>query len=98
MLIKILIAVSILILLRKQLWFLRPFWPVLVGLTIGATVGWWWATNMIRLDTGYQAFEYISCPRIFVKPIFALIGALVMVGPVSAALYGLFLIKKNELR
>lgn len=90
MLIKIVIIVVILILLRKQLWFLRPFWPVLVGLAIGGMIGWWWATSIIRLDTGYQAFEYIGCPRIFVKPIFAIIGALVMVGPVSAAIRVLF--------
>lgn len=98
MVIKILIAIGILILLRKHLWLLKPFWPMCVGLAVGGMIGWWWAAHLIRLDTGYQAFEYIGCPRIFFKPIFALIGALVMVGPVSAALYGLFLIKKNELR
>ena len=90
MLIKIIIVVVILILLRRQLRFLLPFWPMLVGLTIGAMIGWWWATNLIRLDTGYQAFEYIGCPRILFKPIFALIGALVMVGPLSVAIRSLF--------
>lgn len=90
MLIKIVIVVVILILLRNHLGILRVLWPECVGLAIGGMIGWWWASNIIRLDTGYQAFEYIGCPRGFVKPIFAFIGSVVTVGPVSAAIRGLF--------
>jgi len=50
-LIKILVAVAILVLLRDRLAFLRPHWPVLAGLFVGATVGWWWGTFLINSDT-----------------------------------------------
>ena len=89
MLIKILIVVVVLILLRRHMGILKPFWPLCVGLTVGGFTSWWLVTLAVNTGVNFCAFEHIGCPRIFIKPIFALIGALMMAGPVSAAIYGL---------
>jgi hypothetical protein len=89
MLIKILIAIVILIVLRSHMGILKPFWPLCVGLTVGSFTSWWLVTLAVNTGVNFCAFEHIGCPRIFIKPIFALIGALMMAGPVSAAIYGL---------
>ena len=99
MLIKILVVVVILLLLRRQMGILKPFWPLCVGLAVGGLCGWWLVTLAINTGVNFCAFEHIGCPRILIKPVFALIGALMMVGPTSTAIYGLFPPdKKNELR
>jgi hypothetical protein len=99
MLIKILVVIVILLLLRRQMGIFKPFWPLCVGLTVGGLAGWWLATLAVNTGVNFCAFEHIGCPRIFIKPIFALIGALMMVGPISAAIYSLLPPdKKNELR
>ena len=90
MLIKILVVVIILLLLRRQMGILKPVWPLCVGLAVGGLAGWWLVTLAINTGVNFCAFEHIGCPRIFIKPIFALIGALMMVGPISTAIYGLF--------
>jgi hypothetical protein len=90
MLIKILIVIVILILLRRHMGILKPFWPLCVGLAAGGVMGWWLATLAVNTGVDFCAFDHIGCPRIFIKPIFALVGALMMVGPVSAAIWGLF--------
>ena len=99
MLIKILIVVVILILLRRHMGILKPFWPLCVGLTAGSLTGWWLATLAVNTGVDFSTLEYFGCPRWFIKPIVALIGALMMVGPISVVIGGLFPQKgkKNEL-
>ena len=89
-LIKILVAVAILILLRDRLTFLKPHWPVLVGLSVGGILGWWWGTFLTNSGTRIELFEYLGYSQAFVKPLFALIGALAVVKPVSKAIRELF--------
>lgn len=90
MLIKILIVVVILIVLRKHLDIFKPFWPIFVGFGVGAAIGWLWCSQIIRLGTTFACLEYFGCPQGFAKPIFAFVGGLVTIGPVSAAIWGLF--------
>ena len=94
MLIKILLVIVVLILLRNHLGILKPFWPLIVGLTIGGFVGWWFVSFLMGIGENFDILQQLGCPRILIKPIFAIIGALMMAGPVSAALYGLFPPKK----
>lgn len=89
-LIKILVVVAILILLRDRLAFLRPHWPVLIGLSVGGIVGWWWASFLLKSGTTFELFDYLGYQQSLVKPVFALIGALVAVKPVSKAIRELF--------
>lgn len=89
-LIKILVVVAILILLRDRLAFLRPHWPVLVGLSVGGIVGWWWGTFLINSGTHIELFEYLGYPQSLAKPLFAVIGALAVVKPISNAIRELF--------
>ena len=101
MLIKILIAVVILILLRRHLGIFKPFWLLCVGFAVGAVVSWCVVSQMIRLGTTFPSLEYFGCPERFARHIFAFVGGLVTIGPVSAAIWGLFPPcngKKNELR
>ena len=90
MLIKILIVVVILILLRRYMGILKPFWPLCVGLTVGGLTGWWLATLAFNTGVDFSILEHSGCPRWFIKPIVAVIGALMLVGPVSTVIWGLF--------
>ena len=90
MLTKILIVVVLIILLRNHLGIVKWLWPECVGLATGGMIGWWWVSATMELGTSYAIFEYVGCPRCLIKPIFALVGALLMVGPVSVAIRGLF--------
>jgi len=101
MLIKMLIVFVILIVLRKHLSIFKPFWPIFVGFSVGAGIGWWWCSQIIRLGTTFACLEYFGCPQGFAKPIFAFVGGLVTTVPVSAAIYSLIppsMGEKNELR
>ena len=89
MFIKILIVVVILILLRRHMGILKPFWPLCVGLVIGGFTGWWLATLAVNTGVNFSILERFGCPRWFIKPIVAVIGALILVGPISAAIWGL---------
>ena len=90
MLIKILLVIVILILLRRHMGILKPFWPLCVGLVVGGTTGWWLATLAFNVGVNFGAFENLGCPGVLIKPIIAILGALTMAGPVSAGIYSLF--------
>jgi len=90
MLIKLLIVIVILFLLRRHMGILRPFWPQCVGLIVGAFMGWWLATMAINTGVNFGTLVYLGCPQKLIKPFFAAVGALTMVGPVSAAIRSLF--------
>jgi len=101
MFIKIVLVVVILLLLRRNMGALKPFWPLVVGLTTGALVGWWFTEFLIDYGVDFSFVEDFGCPKRMVKFIAALIGALAAVKPVSAAIYSLLPadgVKKNELR
>lgn len=89
MLIKIVLVAVILLLLRNNMGFLKPFWPLCVGLTVGALAGWWFTAFTIEYGVDFSFLEDFGCSQKVVKPIAALIGALGAVGPVSAAIYNL---------
>ena len=67
MLIKILIVVVILILLRRHMGMLKPFWPLCVGLAIGGFTGWWLATLAVNTGVDFSTLEYFGCPRWFIN-------------------------------
>ena len=90
MLIKIAIVIVLIIVLRHHLGPLKPHWPVLVGLLAGALAGWWVVSFLIRSNVHFETFEYFGCPQSMIKPLFATIGALVAVKPVSTAIRQLF--------
>ncbi len=90
MLVKLLLVVIILILLRSHMGILKPFWPVLVGFLVGAFVGWQMVNVLTALKVNLDFFENLGCPQRFVKPLFAFIGGLVAVKPISTALRVLF--------
>jgi hypothetical protein len=90
MLIKIAIIVIIAIVLRHYLIPLKSHWPVIVGLIAGTLAGWWMANFLIRFNVSFETFEFFGCPQDMVKPLFATIGALVAVKPVSIAIRQLF--------
>jgi hypothetical protein len=90
MVIKLLIIITLLILLRHHLSLLKPYWPAIVGLLAGALVGWWSASFLISSGTRFEALEYLGCPRSLIKPVFAIVGALITVKPVTMAIRELF--------
>lgn len=90
LIIKILIVIVILFLLRRHIGVLKPSWPLCVGLTVGGLTGWWLATLAVNTGVDFSTLEYFGCPRWFIKPIVAVIGALMMVGPISAVIWSLF--------
>jgi len=90
LIIKVLIVVIIAILVRRHLAFFKPHWPVIVGIIVGAVAGWWWGCFLIKSGTHLELLDYLGRPQTFVKPLFAIIGALVAVKPVSVAIRELF--------
>jgi len=90
MLVKIILVVIILLLLRSHMGILKPFWPVLVGFLVGAFIGWQMVNVLTALKVDLDCFENLGCPQRFVKPLFALIGGLGTVKPISTALRVLF--------
>lgn len=90
LIIKILIVVIIAILLRRHLAFFKPHWPVIVGFMAGAVAGWSWGHFLIKSGTHIELLYYLGRPQSFAKPLFAIIGALVTVKPVSTAIRELF--------
>ncbi len=89
MFIKIVLVVVILLLLRNNMGVLKPFWPLVVGLTVGALIGWWFSVFLIEYGVDFSFMEDFGCPKRLVKLVAALIGALAAVKPVSAAIYSL---------
>jgi hypothetical protein len=90
MLVKIILVVIILLLLRSHMGILKPFWPVLVGFLVGAFIGWQMVNVLTALKVNLNFFENFGCPQRYVKPLFAFIGGLVAVKPISTALLVLF--------
>ena len=91
MLIKIIIVVTIIILLRNHLSFLKPYWHVVAGYLVGAVAGWLMVSVLIALKLNVERdLSYLGCPAGLVRPLFAFIGALVVVKPVSTAIRELF--------
>jgi hypothetical protein len=85
MLVKIILVVIILLLLRSHMGIFKPFWPVIVAFLVGAFLGWQMVNVLTGLEADVDCFENLGCPIRFVKPLFALIGGLVAVKPVSTA-------------
>lgn len=90
MLIKIVIIVTIIFLLRSHLAFLKPYWQVLAGFVLGAIAGWLMVDVLINLKVNLDFFKNFGCPHYLVKPLFAAIGGLVVVKPLSTVLRRLF--------
>ena len=91
MLIKIIIFVTIIILLRNHLVFLKPYWHVVAGFLVGAVAGWLMVSVLTCLKVNVeQSFCYLGCPAGLVRPLFILIGGLAALTPVSTALRRLF--------
>ena len=90
MLVKILLVVIILLLLRGHMGALKPFWPVIAAFLVGAFIGWQMVNVLTALKVNLDCFESLGCPQRFIKPLFALIGGLVAVKPISTALRVLF--------
>lgn len=63
MVIKLLVIITLLILLRHHLAYLKPHWPVVAGLLAGGLVGWWSAVFMINSGATFEASEYLGLPR-----------------------------------
>ena len=98
-LIKIIIVVTILILLRSHLSFLKPYWHVVAGFLVGAIAGWLMVSVLIALKVNVEHdLSYLGCPAGLVRPIFAFIGGLVAVTPISIALRLLFPYREDDSR
>ena len=91
MLIKIVIVIVIIFLLRSHLAFLRPYWHVFVGFGVGAVTGWLMVSvlNGLKVNVEHD-LGYLGCPAKLIRPLFALVGGLASVNPVSTALRRLF--------
>ncbi len=87
---KALVVVVILFLLRSHMGIIKPFWPLCVGLAVGAFAGWWLMTLAVDTGADFSVLEQLGCPRRLIKPVVALLGALMAAGPVSTAIRGLF--------
>ena len=92
MVVKLIIAITILIALRHHLGMLKPIvplWPVGVGLAVGGVLGWAYAVVFIESGQCYETYLQLGIPGVVIKSASALIGALATVAPVSAAIWRL---------
>lgn len=98
LIVKIILVLFVLFLLRSHMGIFKPFWSVLVGFLVGAFIGWQMVNVLTALKVDLGFFENFGCPQRFIKPLFALIGGLAAVTPVSTTLRRLFPYREDDSR
>jgi purine-cytosine permease-like protein len=98
-LIKIVIVVTIIILLRRHLGFLKPYWHVIAGYILATLFAWWllrffFAQPAIVLEISRS----FNCPPWLVKPASAALGGLMTAGPIIATIRRLFPYREDDNR
>lgn len=99
MFIKALIVIGIMFALRNHLGFLRPYWHIVAGYILATLFAWWVLTFIFaRPEIVLEISRLFNCPSRLVKPVFAALGGLMIVGPICAAIGRFFPYKEDDNR